>query len=58
MNGFTYQLKSAKKINALVLSSPADKFETPESLGFLKSIKGIEFAELPGFEGKKKEIKN
>jgi hypothetical protein len=39
---FTYQLKSAKEINALVLSSSADKFETPETIGFLKNIKGIE----------------
>ena len=40
---FTYQLKSAKEINALVLSGYADRFETPESIGFLKNIKGIEF---------------
>ena len=45
---------TAKEINALVFLSPSDKFETPESLVFLKSIKGIEFVELPGFEGKKK----
>jgi len=54
---FTYQLKSAKEINALVLSSSADKFETPETIGFLKNIKGIEFVELPGLEENKKEIK-
>ena len=53
---FTYQLKSAKEINALVFSSPADKFETPETIGFLKNIKGIKFVELPGLEENKKEI--
>ena len=53
---FTYQLKSAKKINALVLSGYADRFENPESIGFLKNIKGIEFVELPKFDEKKKEI--
>ena len=55
--GHVEYIKSAKEINALVFSSPADKFETPETIGFLKNIKGIEFVELPGFEGKKKEIK-
>ena len=54
---FTYNIKSAKEINALVFSSPADKFETPETIGFLKNIKGIEFVELPGLEENKKEIK-
>ena len=54
---FTYQLKSKKKINALVLSGYADRFETPESIGFLKNIKGIEFIKLPGRDEEKKEIK-
>jgi len=54
---FTYQLKSAKEINALVLSGYADRFETPESIGFLKNINGIEFVELPGFDKEKREIK-
>ena len=53
---FTYQLKSAKEINALVLSGYADRFETPESIGLLKNIKGIEFVELPKFDEEKKEI--
>ena len=53
---FSYQLKSTKKINALVLSSYADRFETPESIGFLKNIEGIKFIKLPGFDEEKKEI--
>ena len=54
---FTYNLKSAKEINALVFSSYADSFENPESLSFLKNIKGIKMIELPGFEDGKKIIK-
>jgi len=54
---FMYNIKSAKEINALVLSSPADKFETPETIDFLENIKGIKFVELPGLEENKKEIK-
>ena len=54
---FTYNLKSANKINALVFSSNADSFENPESLSFLKNIKGIKMIGLPGFEVGKKIIK-
>ena len=54
---FSYNLKSAKEINALVFSSFADSFENPESLSFLKNIEGIKMIELPGFENGKKIIK-
>jgi len=54
---FSYNLKSAKEINALVFSSFADSFENPESLSFLKDIEGIKMVELPGFENGKKIIK-
>ena len=54
---FAYQLKSTKKINALVLSSYADRFETPETISFLQNIKGIEFIKLPEIDEEKKEIK-
>ncbi len=54
---FFYNIKTAKEINALIFSSYADARETPESLSFLKNIKGIKMIEVPGFEDGKKIIK-